>query len=336
MKKIQIFFLTMLLICNTIYSQDNGDISIYKRIPVIRYDPVYFFSTVDDAFIHSPEYLDICLSGKDTLYTQNRYGEVNFYHNDFFERNRINTKLFFRSDSVFILSVKNESASWKGLPIYRIYGIKKGEEYRFGLTEGNGELYPFTDFLKIRYGSIAKFQEVYLSYISNRLKLMGDKYNGISLYPQDKASMESFLKEDYLIHEKYNPTDTLNVLNRFMSLVSSYTLLKDRQEELLRVNLLKNIRREPRTYAKKRELSEYVYHEFVIYGLEVSSVLSAVLTKQQYDEVKWGLMKYNEHRVESVVSLQLYRTPKSLTDDYSMQSYEQMLKETADILLKNR
>ena len=106
MKKIQIFFLTMLLICNTIYSQDNGDISIYKRIPVIRYDPVYFFSTVDDAFIHSPEYLDICLSGKDTLYTQNRYGEVNFYHNDFFERNRINTKLFFRSDSVFILSVK--------------------------------------------------------------------------------------------------------------------------------------------------------------------------------------------------------------------------------------
>lgn len=45
-------------------------------------------------------------------------------------------------------------------------------------------------------------------------------------------------------------------------------------------------------------------------------------------------MKYNEHRVESVVSLQLYRTPKSLTDDYSMQSYEQMLKETADILLK--
>ena len=280
--------------------------------------------------------MDICLSGKDTLYTQNRYGEVNFYHNDFFERNRINTKLFFRSDSVFILSVKNESASWKGLPIYRIYGIKKGEEYRFGLTEGNGELYPFTDFLKIRYGSIAKFQEVYLSYISNRLKLMGDKYNGISLYPQDKASMESFLKEDYLIHEKYNPTDTLNVLNRFMSLVSSYTLLKDRQEELLRVNLLKNIRREPRTYAKKRELSEYVYHEFVIYGLEVSSVLSAVLTKQQYDEVKWGLMKYNEHRVESVVSLQLYRTPKSLTDDYSMQSYEQMLKETADILLKNR
>ena len=291
MKKILIIFLGIIQVYGTIYSQNRGDTSLYKRIPIVRYSPVDFLAVVDDAFIHSPEYLDICFQGRDTLYVQSRFGEVKSYHDDFFKRNHINTKLFFRTDSVFILSIKNEAVSSSKLPIYRIYGVKKGGEYRFGLT------------------------------------------NGISLYPQDKESIESFLRDDYLAHEKYNPTDTLNVLNRFMSLVASYTLLKDRQEELLRINLLKKIRSESYTCAKKRKTSMLFYNEFILYGIEISSVLSIILTKQQYDDVRWGLMKHNGQRAKAMMRLDLHEeSSRNVINDDSMSYYERMIKEAAMIL----
>ena len=335
MKKILILFLGIIQACGTIYSQNRNDISLYKRIPVIRYNPVDFLAIVDDAFIHSPEYLDICFQGRDTLYVQSRFGEVKSYHDDFFKRNHINTKLFFRTDSVFILSIKSEAVSSSNLPIYRIYGVKKGGEYRFGLTNGvYEELYSFVELLKVRYGSIAKFQEIFLGYISDKLNVMGNNYNGISLYPQDKESIESFLRDDYLAHEKYNPTDTLNVLNRFVSLVASYTLLKDRQEELLRINLLKKVRSESYTCAKKRKISMLFYNEFILYGIEISSVLSIILTKQQYDDVRWGLMKHNGQRAKAMMRLDLHEeSSRNVINDDSMSYYERMIKEAAMILL---
>ena len=136
MKKILIIFLGIIQVYGTIYSQNRGDTSLYKRIPIVRYSPVDFLAVVDDAFIHSPEYLDICFQGRDTLYVQSRFGEVKSYHDDFFKRNHINTKLFFRTDSVFILSIKNEAVSSSKLPIYRIYGVKKGGEYKTNCVFG--------------------------------------------------------------------------------------------------------------------------------------------------------------------------------------------------------
>lgn len=74
---------------------------------------------------------------------------------------------------------------------------------------------------------------------------MEEEDSGISIYSDDKNEMASFLKNDYLIHERHNPTDTMNVVNRFISLVSSYTLLKEGQERLIRRELMRKIRREP-------------------------------------------------------------------------------------------
>lgn len=325
--------LSGLLMNNIVYSQDKKDLFLYKRIPVVKYAPRDFLATINDAFVHSPEYLDICIENEDTLYVQDRFGKSTVYRRDFFEVNDINTKLLFRPDSVFFISIKDEAISLPNIPIYRIYGIKKNGEYLFSLTHGRDKLNSFADLLKIRYGSIGKFREFYLDYIRGRLKLMGDDYNGISIYSKDKQSMESFLKKDYLMNEKFNPADTISVLNQFISLISSYTLLKDKQEDLLRSQLLKNIYREPMVGAKEQEILHYVFSDIILYQIEISHVLSSILTRQQYEEVSFGLMCHNKQRVKYVRYLRLYKTPESIRDDYPMPSYNDMLKETADILL---
>ena len=125
MKKILILFLILFSLYGTCYCQVSSGDSLCKRIPVVRYTPRDFLAIVNDAFIHSPEYLDICIKEKDTLFVQYRFGKSHVYRRKFFDINKIDTQLFFSADSLFIVSIKNESLSWPDLPIYRIYGMKK-------------------------------------------------------------------------------------------------------------------------------------------------------------------------------------------------------------------
>ena len=196
MKKILILFLIFLPLNGACYCQVSSCDSLYKRIPVVRYSPKDFLAIVNDAFIHSPEYLDICIKAKDTLFVQYRFGKSHVYRRKFFDINKIDTQLFFSEDSLFIVSIKNEAFGYPELPIYSIYGVKKCGGYLYGLTWGKRELYSFSDLLKTRYGSIDKFREIYLNDVRDNLSLMGDEYNGIALYPNDKRGMQSFLEKN--------------------------------------------------------------------------------------------------------------------------------------------
>lgn len=336
MKKILILFLILLPLNGACFCQVSSNDSLYKRIPVVRYTPRDFLAIVNDAFIHSPEYLDICIKEKDTLFVQYRFGKSHVYRRKFFDINKIDTQLFFSADSLFIVSIKNESLSWPDLPIYRIYGLKKCGGYLYGLTWGKRELYSFSDLLKNRYGSIDKFREIYLNYVRDKLSLMGDEYNGIALYPNDKRGMQSFLEKDYVIYERYNPTDTAGVLNRFVSLVSTYTLLKEKQKDLLEDKIMERVRYNHTMDIAKKEVKDYIPSEIILYGADITVLLSNVLTESQYKVVYSALQNCNSYRCDAIFGLHLFRSPKNMWDDgdYAT-SYEDMLKETANNLLNH-
>ena len=336
MKKILILFLILLPLNGACYCQVSSSDSLYKRIPVVRYTPRDFLAIVNDAFIHSPEYLDICIKAKDTLFVQYRFGKSHVYRRKFFDINKIDTQLFFSADSLFIVSIKNESFGYPELPIYRIYGVKKCGGYLYGLTWGKRELYSFSDLLKTRYGSIDKFREIYLNDVRDNLSLMGDEYNGIALYPNDKRGMQSFLEKDYVIYERYTPTDTVGVLNRFVSLVSTYTLLKEKQKDLLEDKIMERVRYNHTMNIVKKEVKDYIPSEIILYGADITVLLSSVLTESQYKVVYSALQNCNSYRCDAIFGLHLFRSPKSIWDDgdYAT-SYEDMLKETANNLLNH-
>ena len=336
MKNILILFLILFSLHGTCYCQVSSSDSLYKRIPVVRYTSRDFLAIVNDAFIHSPEYLDICIKAKDTLFVQYRFGKSHVYRRKFFDINKIDTQLFFGEDSLFIVSIKNESLSWPDLPIYRIYGMKKCDGYLYGLTWGKRELYSFSDLLKTRYGSIDKFREIYLNDVRDNLSLMGDEYNGIALYPNDKRGMQSFLEKDYVIYERYNPTDTVGVLNRFVSLVSTYTLLKEKQKDLLENKIIERVRYNHTMNIVKKEVKDYIPSEIILYGADITVLLSSVLTESQYKVVYSALQSCNSYRRDAIFGLHLFRSPKNIWDDgdYAT-SYEDMLKETANNLLNH-
>lgn len=336
MKTALIFILVFFSINTICYCQVASIDSLYKRIPVVRYTPRDFLALIDDAFIHSPEYLDICIKGKDTLFVQHRFGKSHVWRRRFFDINKIDTQLFFSGDSLFIVSIKNESLGYPELPIYRIYGMKKCGGYLYGLTWGKRELYSFADLLKTRYGSIDKFREIYLNDVSGKLSLMGDQDNGIALYPNDKRGMKSFLEKDYVIYERFNSTDTIGVLNRFVSLVSSYTLLKEKQRDLLENKIMERLRYNHKMSIEKKEVKDYIPSEIILYGADITFLLSDVLTESQYKVVYSALQNCNSYRSDAIFGLHLFRSPKSIWDDGDYaSSYEDMLKETANNLLNH-
>ncbi len=326
MKRLFLFFLLGFSVLSIAYSQSKDN--LYKTIPVVRYIPDAFLPAIDGSFIHSIESLNIYIQDKDTLYVQYRFGKLRDYDSEFFTVNHINTKPFFSPDSVFIVSFRNEAVSWPYLPIYRVYGIKKDGKYLFGLTDGEAQLYPFKKMLEVLYGSVEKFKEVYTGYINTRLRIMEEEDSGISIYSDDKNEMASFLKNDYLIHERHNPTDTMNVVNRFISLVSSYTLLKEGQERLIRRELMRKIRREPNAHPKELKVSPFVLSDIILYEVDVYDVLYHALPRQQLEEVRQGLTCHNEQRSKYISELKLY---KGLGIPFV--TYDTLIKETADALL---
>lgn len=331
MKRKIICLLIGFIAFGTSSSQNKIDDSLCKRIPVIRYVPTHFTASIEDAFVHSPEYLDIHIKNGDTLYTKNRYGETyKPLKSDFFKRNDIDTKLFWEKDSIFFVYI-NEYLYRSDIPIYRIYGTKKNGKFEFSYTHGREKLYSFSDFIKLQYGSVSKFQETYLDYINLALKNRGDN-GGLAEFPINKQSMETFFQNDYLAHEKYNPTDTVNVLNRFVSLISSFTLLKDKQETLLKKDILNHIRSHRGHTIKKAKLSKRYSSDMILYETEVSDVLSYVLTKQQYKELKEKMLYYNAKRITYLN--QLYTVFPSLYEEKESSLLDARLKQAADIFLK--
>ena len=214
--------------------------------------------------------------------------------------------------------------------------MKKCGGYLYGLTWGKRELYSFSDLLKTRYGSIDKFREIYLNDVRDNLSLMGDEYNGIALYPNDKRGMQSFLEKDYVIYERYNPTDTVGVLNRFVSLVSTYTLLKEKQKDLLEDKIMERVRYNHTMNIEKKEIKHYIPSEIILYGADITVLLSSVLTESQYKVVYSALQSCNSYRRDAIFGLHLFRSPKNIWDDgdYAT-SYEDRLKETANNLLNH-
>lgn len=182
--------------------------------------------------------------------------------------------------------------------------------------------------LEVRYGSVEKFMEIYKGYINDKLLSLNEKDCGISIYSDDKDEMVSFLKNDYLMHERYNPTDTMNVVNRFISLVSSYTLLKEDQERLIRRELMRNIRRELDAHPKELKVPAFLSDYIVVYDVDVYYVLYHALPRQQFEEVRRGIMKQNEQRFQYISELKLY---KGLGIPF--ETYDTLIKETADALL---
>ena len=326
MKRLFLFFLLGFSVLSIAYSQSKDN--LYKTIPVVRYIPDAFLPAIDGSFIHSIESLNIYIQDKDTLYVQYRFGKLRDYDSEFFTVNHINTKPFFSPDSVFIVSFRNEAVSWPYLPIYRVYGIKKDGKYLFGLTDGGAQLYPFKKMLEVRYGSVEKFMEIYKGYINDQLLSLNEKDCGISIYSDDKDEMVSFLKNDYLIHERYNPTDTMNVVNRFISLVSSYTLLKEDQEKLIRRELMREIRREPDAHPKELKVSAFSFGDIVVYEVDVYYVLYHALPRQQFEEVRRGIINQNKQRLQYISELKLY---KGLGIPFV--TYDTLIQETADALL---
>ena len=309
------------------YSQSRDN--LYKTIPVVRYIPDAFLPAIDGSFIHSIDYLNIYIQDDDTLYVQYRFGELRDYKSEFFAVNHIDTKPFFTPDSVFIVSFQNEAINVPYLPIYRVYGIKKDGKYLFGLlTDGETQLYPFKKMLEVRYGSVEKFMEIYKGYINDQLLTMNERDSGISIYSDDKNEMVSFLKNDYLIHERHNPTDTMNVVNRFISLVSSYTLLKEGQEKLIRRELMRNIRREPDAHPKELKVSAFSFGDIIVYEVDVYYVLYHALPRQQFEEVRRGIINQNEQRLQYISELKLDKGP-----GLPFVTYDTLFKETADALL---
>ncbi len=326
MKRLFLFFLLGFSVLSIAYSQSKDN--LYKTIPVVRYIPDAFLPAIDGSFIHSIESLNIYIPNEDTLYVQYRFGKLRDYDSEFFTVNHINTKPFFTPDSVFLVSFQNEAINVPYLPIYRVYGIKKDGKYLFGLTDGGAQLYPFKKMLEVRYGSVEKFMEIYKGYINDQLLSLNEKDCGISIYSDDKDEMVSFLKNDYLIHERYNPTDTMNVVNRFISLVSSYTLLKEDQEKLIRRELMREIRREPDAHPKELKVSAFSFGDIVVYEVDVYYVLYHALPRQQFEEVRRGIINQNKQRLQYISELKLY---KGLGIPFV--TYDTLIKETADALL---
>ena len=336
MKRIA-FYLLLFIIPFNIYGQEKSEFS--KTIPVVRYLPDSFLPAIDGSFVHSIESLNIHIQNGDTVYIQNRSGKLTSYDNDFFNVNHIDTKPFFTTDSVFIVSLKNESVSLPNIPIYRIYGIKRNGKYLFGLTNGEEKLYPFKKMLEVRYGSVEKFKEIYKSYIDTLLSNLDEKDKGISIFPDNKEEMKAFLKNDHLIHERHNPTDTANVVNKFMSLVESFTVLSQNQEQLIRTGLMKNIRRNPDAHPKELKVTFYKHSAIIIYEVDVRHVLSNVLTAEQFEKVRLGIYYHNSIRQHCIEKLQLYKVPKTIWNNQVWSdfiSYDNVLKQTADAVLREK
>ena len=329
--------------CITYGQSKSGTDVLHRRIPVVTYTPWNFFAAIDEAFVHpNTEYIDITIQDGDTVYCNYWYSSSRIlerptfgfgpktYDDDFFRRNDVNTDLFFSPDSVFLVSLMNTDRKYPygyHLPLYRVYGVKRNGSFRFGLTKGNGELYTWGNLLSRRYGSVEKFQELYAEYMGLAVQSIGEEYNGVSVYPEDKKEMKDFLMEDYLIHENYCPADTTNVLNFFVKFVSAQTRLKERQGELLKEKLIEHIRWKGSIKTKKEEI-RYYSSQCLLYGYEVSKVISRVLTDRQWDEFWRGHNDYNKKRSEYISTLHLFSFPKDL-----IPSYQEMLEETAKTLL---
>ena len=332
-----ILILSALLMLGAAIAYGQGKSEFSKTIPVVFYSPGHFHWTINASFSQSPVKQDITIHNGDTLYTSNYFGHSDTWKNDFFERNNIHTTPFFTQDSIFIVRMGDESVTRVELPIHRMYGIKKNGKYRYGLTSENGELYSFKELIEKRYGSVKKFEERYM-FIQKRLFIMMNESScGIAYYPKDPESMRSFLKDDYLMHEYHNPSDTINVVNRFLSLANSFVPLKASQETLIRKELMQYIRRDMDAHAIPISSDLRLEPErFLLYGVNVQDPFSRYLPKEQFADLQQEFRIYNKHRAYCIDELKLYKRSTVVLDGVEwpeIGTYDERLKETADTVL---
>ena len=86
----------------------------------------------------------------------------------------------------------------------------------------------------------------------------------------------------------------------------------------------------------KKEVKDYIPSEIILYGTDITVLLSGVLTESQYKVVYSALQNCNLYRRDAIFGLHLFRSPKNMWDDgdYAT-SYEDRLKETANNLLNH-
>ena len=86
----------------------------------------------------------------------------------------------------------------------------------------------------------------------------------------------------------------------------------------------------------KKEVKDYIPSEIILYGADITVLLSSVLTESQYKVVYSALQSCNSYRRDAIFGLHLFRSPKNIWDDgdYAT-SYEDRLKETANNLLNH-
>lgn len=124
--------------------------------------------------------------------------------------------------------------------------------------------------------------------------------------------------------------------NRFVSLVSTYTLLKEKQKDLLEDKIMERVRYKHAMDIAKKEVKDYIPSEIILYGADITVLLSNVLTESQYKVVCSALQNCNLYIRDAILGLHLFRSSESIWDDgdYAT-SYEDRLKETANNLLNH-
>lgn len=127
-----------------------------------------------------------------------------------------------------------------------------------------------------------------------------------SLCSPEKYAMKCFLEKDYVIYERFNPIDTLGVLNRFMSVVSP--LLGRIQKEHLGQKIIARVRHNRMKNIEKKEVKYTHPSEIIIYGVDITFLLPRVLTPPQYEKVCSIFQACNSYRRDAVFGLHLFRS----------------------------
>lgn len=272
--KVKLFLLFLAIHCS-VFAQINE-----KVIPVIKYDPFDYVTSIRRNFCLPKEYLKSIKDG-DTISYYRYYQGKEQKTSPKFLFSDLPDNIFSRKDSLFILYFNTYNKY-----DYKIYGILKDGSVSLYKKKENKE-YSLAEFITSEYKSMDNFKEGYIDNVRRELDF--GLANG--LYPENEKNAVTFLKEDFVMYELYSPSDSQGIAKLILNFLKRTISLTSQQEK----KIIEAFQQQ-----EKLPLSPTF---FPISNSQINNALASILSEDQYKTIKKHIEIQDHLRMRYVYTL---------------------------------
>jgi hypothetical protein len=249
-----------------------------KLIPVIKYNPYNFISSVRTSF-HRIPHIDYIKINSDKYYLNTGIKEEEIYNTKDFGLYGLNTVI--NTDSLFLFYfTENPSKRYQGLLPVSYYGILKDSKvYFYKNQRENTQKLTLLDVINIEYGSVDKMKESISLDFNRNIDL--NISNGI--YLKDIEAAIKQLQTDYEYYWECFPNnrnETFDLFFRFLdNNIRCSTYQKEKIKEMALNDTGESIQQ------SVAWLEPYYNKKINLMGKNISHILLQVLPKEQYTKI---------------------------------------------------